>query len=383
MIIGIDLRPLIGNNTSGVEIYIKNLLHHLLSIDKKNHYILYCNAFKQQHHLYQEFHRELHQYPRVQVIHTRYPNKILNLFLAHLRWPKIDKSILKRTGKRPDIFFVPDLRPAPVSKKCKKVIVMHDLSFHHFPQFFSRKSRLWYQLINPQKELQESHHIIAVSNATKKDLTRTYNIDSRKITTIHEGIDPNFGKQISSKEKKPIRARYKLPKNFFLFLSTLEPRKNIHNLIQAFTRFKKETNNDIKLVIAGKTNPQIFATISTIKSDDILFPGFIQEEHKPALYSMAQAFLYPSLFEGFGLPLLEAMQCSTPIITSNTSSIPEVVGSAALLIDPMNQQEIIQAMKKILDPATAQKLKTKMEKQVQKFSWERCAQETSSVFQGL
>lgn len=375
MVIAIDIRPLIGGNTSGVEIYIRQLLEHLLLNNKNNTYILYLNSFKNKKDILKEFQQAQNKNTNIKILHTRIPNKIFNLALSLLRWPKLDSIIQKKLGIKPDIFLIPDLRPAPISKNTKKISVIHDLAYHHFPSFFSLKTRLWYALINPKKEIHESNKLIAVSSFTKKDIANTYKIPSNEITVIHQGINENF----PHGTKKLLN----IPPEYFLFLSTLEPRKNIKMLIKAFNQFKNENNSNIKLVIAGKQNKKIFAKIPEIRSNEIILTGFINEEDKASLYTHAKAFIYPSIFEGFGLPLLEAMKCGTPIITSNTSSMPEVVEEAAILIDPHSQSDLAKAMTEILKPETRKTLQTKMEEQIKKFSWEKCARETQKVFTSL
>jgi len=238
-----------GGNTSGVEIYTRCLLHHLFANAPENTYILYLNARKKEASLLKEFQKK-----GVKIVHTRYPNKIFNFLLVFLRWPKLDQLIQRKTGVKPDIFFTPDLRPSPVSKKTKKVAVVHDLAFHHFPHFFSWRTKLWYALIKPKKEICESSSIIAVSEFTKKDLSETYGIDPFKITVVYEGIDQEFGGDITQKQKAKISEKYGLPKEYFLFLSTLEPRKNIRRLISAYKKFKKK-NPGISLVFKKRFDP--------------------------------------------------------------------------------------------------------------------------------
>lgn len=402
MNIVIDLRPLIGGRLSGVEIYTRNLVKNLIRIDRKNKYILWINAFANQKKTLADFDGE-----NVIKINTRIPNKILNSMLFLFKKPLLDKLIFGKTSLKTDVFFFPDLRPASLSKEVKTICVVHDLSFEHYPQFFSRKTRLWHKLLNAKKKLKSFDEIIAVSNSTKKDLIETYKIESQKIKVIHEG-PPDIGATDSNTDSDcktddnlsrgnnstavlrlcftagntaTVRRKYNLPEKYFFFLSTIEPRKNIVRMINAFHEFKKTDTENIKLVIGGVIRPEIFARQKIKITKDIIFTGFVSEEDKPYLFHLASAFIYPSLYEGFGLPLLEAMQYGTPIITSNTSSMPEVVGEAALFFDPKNTDEITSAMSEIVKPETRQILKEKMSHQIKKFNWEKCATETLAVIE--
>jgi glycosyltransferase involved in cell wall biosynthesis len=370
MIIAFDLRPLTSGTISGVETYIIHLLKYLIKIDQKNEYVLYINSFKDQSKVLKLFNG-----PNVITLQTRIPNKLLNLSLAKLRFPKLDRIILKKTGLQPDIYFVPDLRPTPLSKKTKKITTIHDLAFKHFPNFYSFKSRLWYKYINPEKEISESIKIVAVSNYTKKDIIKTYHTNPSKIDVTHEGIDEDFCTDITADKLKQVRNKYHLPDRFFLFLATLEPRKNINLLIEAFQQFKNN-NRNYKLVIAGKCNKKLFRKLHLPLYPDIIFTGFVDDKDKASLYTLSEAFIYPSLFEGFGLPLLEAMKCHVPIITSNTSSIPEIVKGSTILIDPNNKDELALAMEKILDPKLRGHLIKKMNNRIKHFTWNECAIKT-------
>jgi glycosyltransferase involved in cell wall biosynthesis len=388
----IDIRPLLGGKTSGVEIYIRNLLKNLLSIDKKNKYILFANASKG--HI---FHDAFFNEQNVLLVQTRIPNKILNLGIFLWKRPRFDRLILRwmrknkdrlkhqfQNIKQIDLFFMPDVRPSALSKVVKKITVVHDLSFEHYPRFFSLKTRLWHKLLQPRKEIQRSDHIIAVSECTKKDLIQTYNIRPEKIQVILEGVHRQFGEHIDQSGLSRVRKKYQLPSSYFLFLSTLEPRKNMLRLVEAFLIFKRNNpENNMKLVMAGVTNQKIFSKIRLKEHKNILFTGFIAEEDKAAVMKGAQAFFYPSLFEGFGLPLVEAMKCQTPIVSSNLSSMPEILGEAGILIDPYNIEEMAKAMEKILQPEIRKKLQQKMAEQVKKFDWEKCAEETLGLFEQM
>ncbi len=386
MIIAFDIRPLMGGKISGVEMYIHHLLKNLFLIDQENFYILFANATRPQQFFLPEIKSK-----NVVLIQTRIPNKILNLSLAFLKWPKLDRLILKHLQKKHpqlkipgiDVFFMPDLRLSALSKNVRKITVVHDLSFKHFPQFFSRKTLLWYKLLNPQKEIAGSNKIIAVSEFTKRDLINSFGIPAAKIQVIYEGISAEFAQNISAKNLQRIKQKYALPPQFFLFLATLEPRKNMKRLIEAFISFKKKHPSALKLVLAGTANQKIFSAVKIENHPDLVLTGFVEEYDKPGLIGAASTLLYPSLFEGFGLPLLEAMKCGTPIITSGTSAMPEIVGKAAILVDPLKTEEIALAMEKILDPAIKHELKQAMAHQIKKFSWQTCAQKTLELISGL
>jgi len=386
MNIVIDVRPLMEGKLSGIEVYIINLLNELFKIDHKNNYILFANASKDVTSKIPIF-----QNKNVTVIQTRIPNKILNLTLSLLRYPKLDKLILKHIKKhhknlqetnKIDLFFMPDLRPSALSKSVTKITTIHDLSFFHFKNFFSQKTKIWYKLVNPKREIKNSHKLIAVSTFTKNDLIESFKILPQKITVIYEAVSEKFAEQINSKDFENIKKLYHLPAKYYLFLSTIEPRKNIQNLIKGFIIYKRlHPNDSTKLVIAGSANPKIFSKVALNQHEDILFPGFIHEENKASIIKNAEVFLYPSFFEGFGLPLLEAMKCGTPIITSNTSSMPEVVGDAAILINPNYPEAIAEALERIQKPEVKADLKKNMTNQINKFSWKKCAQETLNLFQ--
>ena len=384
----IDLRPLMGGKISGVEVYIHHLLENLLAIDSRNTYILFLNAYSDQSKFITNFQRK-----NVVVVQTRIPNKLLNLSLSLLRRPRLDRLVLaflKRRNrmnlKTPpidhvDLFFMPDLRLSALSKGVKKVMTVHDLAFEHFPHFFSRKTRFWYKILHPKREIKLSDKVIAVSKSTADDLMKTYSISASKIEIVYEGVDEDFGEKIDQSMLEKIKKKYQLPSKYFLCLSTLEPRKNLSRLLEAFMLFKKKNPNEpIKLVIAGKEQSKIFSQFHLPHTDEVILSGFIDEQDKAAVMKGAVAFLYPSLFEGFGLPLVEAMQAGVPIMTSRESSMAEIVDAAALIVDPYNVEEMAQTLEKILLPEVKGVLTAKMNERVKIFRWKKCAQTTLGIF---
>lgn len=371
MVIGIDIRPLMHGKTSGIEVYIRSLLKELLK-DKKNTYVLYYNAWEKP--------KASMNFEGARTVSSRIPNKIFYLTNRLFKWPKIDRIIKKKTGKQIDLLFMPDPRPCSVSKDVKLVVTFHDLSFIRCKKFFSAKSKTKYILMNPRKLAKKADHLIAVSNFTKQELEELFSIPSHKITVIHEGAGDYLKKVTSSEKIDAVRKKYNLPKRFFLSLSHLEPRKNLHYLIESYQQFKKNSSRPIDLVIAGLPDPAIFQTLNLPKDKNILYPGFIENNDKAALFSLAEAFIYPSLYEGFGLPVLEAMQCETPVICSKGSSLTEIGDNAVIFIDPQNPETLAKEFSNVLESKTREALQKAMKSHIQKFSWTKCARETLSVF---
>ena len=379
MTIGIDLRILSRGAITGVEQYILNLLPYIFLLDKSIKFKLFYNAFYKVKLNYSWL-----DLSNVFIYEFKIPNKILFLSTTYFDFPKLDKLI-----KNVDVYFNPHFFPAPVSSSCKKVVTFHDLSFEYFPNFFSFNQRIWQKfLVNPKKEAKSADKIIAVSNSTKKDLIDLYHIDADKIEVIYSGIAIKEVENESSSKIKEVKLKYNLPENFILYFGTIEPRKNLVGLIKAFeflkSNFSDKNIKDIKLVIAGEKGwlyKDVFDTAFFSKyKNDIIFTGFVEENDKPIFYKLAKLFVYPSFFEGFGFPPLEAMSAKVPVIASNTSSLPEVIKDGAILVDPYDINEIALAMKMVLcDKKLEMKLKEKSSKIIEEFSWKKCAEKTLEV----
>lgn len=262
-------------------------------------------------------------------------------------------------------------------------MVIHDLSFELYPEFFTFKKRLWHKLINPRQLCQQADTVIAISQNTKNDVMKLYDIKEEKIKVIYQGINEMFFKPISDETKEKIKNKYNLPNNYIFYLGNLEPRKNVESLILAFEKIKDESVN---LVIAGgeawkyKKIYKLWQNSPAKKR--IKFSGYVDAVDKPALYSLAKIFVYPSIYEGFGLPPLEAMACGTPVITSFNSSLVEAVGDAGLLIDPNNINELTNIIDQLLmDQKLQNVLKEKGLKQSQKFRWQSSAEEILNILE--
>jgi glycosyltransferase involved in cell wall biosynthesis len=377
MKIGIDGRCLARGRRTGVEEYTINLLKEVFRLDAQNEYWIFLNSWKDSLIDWSW----LQEFPNVRIEKFQIPNKILNLCFWYFNWPKIDRML-----GGVDIFFMPNLTFYALSPKAKLIITLHDLSFERYPEMFSLKKRLWHYLVGPKRICEQAEKIIAVSQSTKNDLVSSYKIQPEKISVIHSGISDKF-KVIDRNDKQLIatKEKYQLPYRFILYLGTIEPRKNIISLIQAFDQFKKqaqdENNEDLKkykLVIAGHDGWLMREILAEINASpyraDILKIDFVAEEDKEYFYNLASLFVFPSFFEGFGFPPLEAMRCGVPIIASNSSSMPEVVNGGGIMIDPNRPSEIASAMQEILtDKTLRENLIQKGLKQSQKFNWPKSA----------
>jgi len=234
--------------------------------------------------------------------------------------------------------------------------------------------------------LQAADAVIAISESTRRDAIRLYGMDEEKIRVIYEGVSPRFC--VASPEAiSVVRQKHSLPESFILSVGTIEPRKNLTSLLGAYRALKNQ-GAEWKLVIVGKKGWLYEGFFSRLRElgleNEVIFPGFVPDEDLPAFYSAADLFVFPSLYEGFGLPVLEAMACGAPVITSNTSSLPEVAGEAALLVDPTSVEELAGGMRRVLESKELRdELRAKGPKQAAKFRWENAARETLSVYEAV
>lgn len=281
--------------------------------------------------------------------------------------------LLKRINA--DIFIGTD-GMLPLKTRTKTLSVIHDLNFEHHPKHLPISLRKYYCKYFP-KFANKANRIATVSEFSKKDIIETYKIDASKIDVVYNGSNENF-KPISQKEISNVQKKYSEGKSFFLFVGTLHPRKNLINLFRAFDQFKTQTNSDFKLLVVGKKmwwTKEIRTAYNQLKfKNDIIFTGRVCEKDLYKITASAYALTYVPFFEGFGIPLVEAMSCGIPVITSNVTSMPEVVEDAGILVDPFSIDDIAQAMLKISsNDVLRNELVEKSKAQVKKFSWEKTA----------
>ena len=374
MIIGVDARVLARSNRTGIEEYAINLLSRLLSLGKEHRFKFFLNAFRQT-----PLNFDWAGWENAEIKKFRVPNRFIFDPMSRIfDVPKIDSLI-----GGADVFFSPHFLLAPVSKKCLKVAAFHDLSFEYFPEFFSPQKRFWHWTLNPAGTARMCDRIIAVSLSTKADLIDLYKVSEDKIEVIYSGVGEEFKKiNLAERQRSVLKKRYNLPEKFILYFGTIEPRKNIAGLIKAYEVFRqKNPDADYSLVVAGSRGwlwKDILkrANLSPFR-EDIKFAGFVRPADKAYLYNLASLFVYPSFFEGFGFPPLEAMACGAPVICSNNSSFLETAGNAALLIDPCNPEEIAWAIQEMLgDERLKNKYIERGKENIKRFSWDKCARET-------
>ncbi len=385
--IAIDLRCLLSPYPTGVATYTRELLTAIFKIDSTNHYYLFTNSSRPLPTDYFPWRAN-----NIRYIHTRWPNKLLNVLLA-LGLIKLDRLIIKKikTNTSPptthstlpalDAFYSPNFNFTSLSPNIRHVLTVHDLSFEFFPHFFSYKQRLWHRTLQPKQQAKRATHICVPSENTKRDLVKQYHTQPEKISVLYPGLSNNFIASTASSKKSAsestsklnqMRGKHNLPEPYFLFVGALEPRKNILNLITAFELFSQHQSlpnpysrppNSYHLVLAGPPGYGYQTLLRRIKKSaykkNIKILGYVDEADKPLLYQAASAFVYPSLYEGFGFPVLEALSQSVPVITSNRSSLPEITGSAAWLVNPNMPTEIAVGLRTIV---TSEETKNRLSK---------------------
>ncbi len=263
------------------------------------------------------------------------------------------------------------------------VLTVHDLIFRRLPEHHKPLNR-WYLNLALPLYCRRASHLIAVSEHTRQDVIATYGIAPHKITVVHEAADPRFQPQPAATVGE-VRARYGLPQRYLLFVGTIEPRKNLSRLLDAFAAAHANGLTDGLVVVGRKgwLTEGFFARLESFAlRERVLLPGYVPDSDLPAVYSAAQALVMPSLDEGFGLPILEAMACGTPVVASNAACLPEIGGAAARYFDPTDTEAMAEAIRAVLrDPALQAHMRQEGLAQAARFSWQRAAQETAQIYQ--
>lgn len=274
---------------------------------------------------------------------------------------------------QPDLFVSPD-GYLSLNYTGKSLVVIHDLAFEHYPKSIPYLARHFYQYYTP-KYAHHATHIATVSEFSKQDLITRYQIAPQKISVVYNGTNTVY-KPLSQEAKKEVQLHYTQNCSYFLFIGAIHPRKNLGNMLRAFDQFKKRTDNKVKFVVAGRkawySNKALVAYENMDYQDDVIFLGYVDIKVLHQLLASTLALVYASLFEGFGVPIIEAMYCNVPVITANRTSMPEVAGKGAILVNPESVEEISMAMQKIYaEPVVGKELVKFALEQRQKFTWKK------------
>ncbi|MEA3336345.1 MAG: glycosyltransferase family 1 protein [Chloroflexota bacterium] len=282
-----------------------------------------------------------------------------------------------------DLLHSPDFIPPLHLNNFKSVITVHDLAFLRWPHFLTEDSARYYGQVD--QAVARADKIIAVSESTKNDLIRLTGVPQKKISVVYEAADPMFRPLPTEEARTALKGKYPLPEEYIFFVSTIEPRKNISTLLRAYRRLRDDYKVTAGLVLAGAIGwlaDQVFEDVESLGlQDNVTFLGRVDNLDLLYLYNAAQCLAHPAFYEGFGLTPLEAMACGTPTVVSSISSLPEVVGDAALLVDANNDEELAVAIHRLLtDQQLRQSLREKGLIRARVFSWDRAARETLAVY---
>lgn len=368
--ISLEIQWAVGPKT-GVGWYIFNIVKGLVQ-NNKNDYIAEFINFMNRHNVEEQINYD------IEIKQNKFiPYKVYNILTQKLN---ISHNFL--LGTKSDIYHFFNFT-IPKNIKGKVIITIYDTVFFSAPETMGdMKAISEYKYAAERSDL-----IITISKSAKSDIIKHFDIDEKKIRIVPPGIDlQKYSYNYTDMELESIREKYNLPQKYILYLGTIEPRKNIERIVKAFKKYKKEVSDDLKLVIVGKKGWKYDNIMKLIESmeTDIIITGYIDEDDKIPIYKLAQIFVFPSLYEGFGMPVLEAMASGTPVITSNTSSLPEVAGDAGILVDALNENEIFEAYRKILsDKKLQMEMIQKGLEQAKKFEWKRSVEILEKVYEKM
>lgn len=355
---------------AGISRFIHSIIHSLQEADQENEYIVFLGDRRlPAGYLYGR---------RWQAAFSRFNT---GSPLRRILWEQLVQPWAARQARADllhDLAFV-----APLLTARPTVLTVYDLTFVLFPGAFNRLNRRYLSLMTPLSA-RRARRVIAISESTKRDLVRLAGVPAEKIDVVYPALEPDM-RRASAQAVAAFRRQRGLPERYILYVGTLEPRKNAVSLVHAYGELRRRQALPHRLVLAGGKGwryENIFAAIEEYGlRDDVLLPGYVADEELPLWYSAAEMFVYPSLYEGFGLPVLEAMACGAPVITSSVSSLPEVVGDAGLLVEPTNVAQLADSIMRVAaNDAVREEMTAKGMARASQFSRARMAEETLAVY---
>jgi glycosyltransferase involved in cell wall biosynthesis len=358
----------VGTGLAGNESYIANLIEALAEQDAENLYTLYVTK------------REA-----VERFHGRWPHVRVQRTRPHTPLVRVPLTLAAELRRRPvDLLHVQ--YTAPPFAPCPVVATIHDLSFEHLPQTFKRRSRMQLRL-TVRRTAHSAARILVPSEHTRRDICETYRVEPSLVEVTPLAAPGHFAPVEDEGALRRVRERYRLEGDYVLAVGSIQPRKNLAQLIAAYAdlRRARPQANLPKLALVGKLAWLYDETLRAIEEcglgDLTVLTGYVSEADLPALYTGALCFVYPSYFEGFGLPPLEAMQCGTPVIVGNRTSLPEVVGRAGLLVDPFDKEALVEALARVMDDGNLRaRLRIKGLERAKHFSWHETARLTLQAY---
>lgn len=374
MRIGIDYTAAV-NQGAGIGRYTRQLVQAVLALDTQDEIVLLAAGGKQPVQMGGAT-------PESQVSNARLVRLPLSERVLTILWHRLRLPLpVELFSGRLDVFHSPDFALPPV-RQARTVLTVHDLSFMRVPECSQPSLRAYLLRVVPAS-VRQADVVLADSESTRRDVIELLGVGTDRVRVLYPGVDEGFQRVQDAQVLAEVRQRYRLPERFVLDVGTLQPRKNLIRLIEAYNQVRADA--DIELVIAGGPGwmyEGIFQRVEELGlRGAVHFPGYVGDEDLPALYTLAELFVFPSLYEGFGLPALEAMACGTPVVTSNASSLPEVVGDAALVVDPYDVQALATAMGCALGrPSLRSTMVQRGLARAQNFTWSRAAEKLLCLY---
>lgn len=360
---------------SGVGQYVYRLFDALFALDKTQHYTIYGFMFMGKK-LFDPYQGRAYNISYRLV--RWFPSKVLNVFSRRLFVPPIDLM----TTSKPDLFVFTNFIRPPLPLGSKSISFIYDLSFIYHGEHSDKKNR---QIMTREapKSARKSDAVVTISENSKNEIIKYCKIDPAKVHIVHPALDHKEYYPRTSVEQATVAKKFEIKGEYILFTGTIEPRKNIIGVLNSYAELPQKIRDKYTLVLAGGkgwNDQEIYKRLNELKPEKIIMTGYVADEDMPALYSGASLFVFPTLYEGWGMPVVEAMACGAPVITSNNSSMPEAGGDAAIFVDAQDTQNLTKQIERVLsDKKLAGDMVKKGIAHASKFSWEKSAKNLKKV----